>query len=74
MRTEKVICTIQVLEEGAIVITNQNGETLKELTPMMLAESLQGREIKKATVLPQITVLESNPSWVCIGGRWYYIP
>jgi len=69
-----VLVNIQVLDNGDIVATDAEGRALKELDSASLGESLNGKAVKKATVLPPITLLESNPRWVCIGGRWYYIP
>lgn len=74
MPNRTVIFNIQVLDNGELILTDANGKTLRELDANKLGESLSGRTIRKTTTLPTITVLESNPRWVCIGGRWYYIP
>ena len=73
-QSDEVKFRINVMANGELVVTDANGKELPELSSSSLAETLTGREVKKASVLPTISVIESNPCWVCIGGRWYYIP
>lgn len=70
----KPIFNVQVMNDGELLLTDINGNPLKELDADKLGKSLCDKTIKRCMTLPTITVLQSNPCWVCVGGRWYYIP
>lgn len=75
MANEGVAFTIKVLENGECEVFDAGGsKKLKELTPLELGESMTGKTINKVADLPKMTYMRSNPGWVCIGGKWYYIP
>lgn len=73
MKEKKVLFSIQVLEDGSLKPVNSEGKELAELDAKGLGETLIGKEIKRAAILPSITYLTSNPGWVCILGNWYYM-
>lgn len=74
MPEKSVLFNIQVMKDGGFVLSDAKGQPLKELNSANLGESLYGREIKETTILPTMTILKSNPTWLNLGGRWYYIP
>ena len=68
----KTAFNIRISDQGEFSVTDAEGKELKELSPEELGESLVGREIKNARLLP-VTFLSSNPVWICVCGRWYCI-
>ncbi|HBH30137.1 MAG: hypothetical protein N839_0014870 [Desulfofustis sp. PB-SRB1] len=60
-----------VSDHGEWEVLNASGDQVEPLSPEELGKELQGREITKATVLPRVTILRSNPQWCCVGGNWY---
>jgi len=69
----EVAVNITITKQGEFMVTDGKGRPLQSLTPKELGKTLVGHEIKNAQSLP-ITYLHSNPSWICVGGHWYYIP
>ena len=74
MPEKRVMVNIQVMEDGTFILSDAKGQPLKELNGANLGETLYGKTIKEATILPTMTLLRSNPGWLNLGGRWYYIP
>lgn len=74
MTEKKVLVTIQVMEDGKCIPLDAERRPLEEISGEYLGKTLQGKTINEATILPKMTLLRSNPKWLNLDGRWYYIP
>jgi len=72
-KSSEVVVNIAITKQGEFLVTNGKAEPLQPLSPKELGKTLVGREITAAHSI-SITYLHSNPSWICIGGHWYFIP
>ncbi|KAB2888785.1 MAG: hypothetical protein F9K32_15215 [Desulfobulbaceae bacterium] len=80
METGKPAVTIKFYDDGTFQVFNEvkkNGRLqqilVDETLPEELGPTFKDRTIHNAQGF-SVVYLRSNPRWVCINGKWYYIP
>lgn len=69
MEGAKLKLMIKIKEDGEITVHDKDGNAVKEVTPREVADMMSGLAITSTSLV----YYHSNPGWVFVNGRWYYI-
>lgn len=69
MEEAKLKLMIKIKEDGEITVHDKDGGDVIEATLKEVLDSMNGLTVKSTPVL----YYHSNPGWVFVNGRWYYI-